>query len=496
MENYATLPEMLSPSKYFVYKNIFACKESLSPSFEDMTVAQPSVKRSTEDYQAVDAAHHIHAFVDQKALNASKPRVMVKGDGLTLWDNDGTRYLDGMSGLWCTNLGYGRKDLAAAATAQLAELPYYNMFFHTTHPAVVELSELLFSLLPGHYSHAIYTNSGSEANEVLIRTVRRYWQVMGQPQKKIMIGRWNGYHGSTLAATALGGMKFMHEMGGMIPDVAHIDEPYWYAHGGDLSPEAFGLKAARQLEEKILELGAENVAAFVAEPFQGAGGMIIPPATYWPEIQRICRQYDVLLCADEVIGGFGRTGEWFAHQAFGFEPDTLSIAKGLTSGYIPMGGLILSRRMAEALVEKGGVFAHGLTYSGHPVAAAVAIANLKALRDEGIVEQVKSDTGPYLQQRLREAFDQHALIGEIQGIGMVAALQFAEDRATRKRFDNENDIAWRCRTIGFEEGIIIRSTLGRMILAPALVATHAEIDELVNKTRLAVDRIARELGRG
>lgn len=459
-------------------------------------MAQPSVKRSTEDYQALDAAHHIHAFVDQKALNASKPRVMVKGDGLTLWDNDGTRYLDGMSGLWCTNLGYGRKDLAAAATAQLAELPYYNMFFHTTHPAVVELSELLFSLLPGHYSHAIYTNSGSEANEVLIRTVRRYWQVMGQPQKKIMIGRWNGYHGSTLAATALGGMKFMHEMGGLIPDVAHIDEPYWYAHGGDLTPEAFGLQAARQLEEKILELGAENVAAFVAEPFQGAGGMIIPPATYWPEIQRICRQYDVLLCADEVIGGFGRTGEWFAHQAFGFEPDTLSIAKGLTSGYIPMGGLILSRRMAEALVEKGGVFAHGLTYSGHPVAAAVAIANLKALRDEGIVERVKSDTGPYLQQRLREAFEHHPLIGEIQGLGMVAALQFAEHRATRKRFDNENDIAWRCRTIGFEEGIIIRSTLGRMILAPALVATHADIDELVNKTRLAVDRTAQEIGHG
>ena len=459
-------------------------------------MAQPSEKRSTEDYQALDAAHHIHAFVDQKALNASKPRVMVRGDGLTLWDNDGARYLDGMSGLWCTNLGYGRKDLAAAATAQLAELPYYNMFFHTTHPAVVELSELLFSLLPGHYSHAIYTNSGSEANEVLIRTVRRYWQVMGQPQKKIMIGRWNGYHGSTLAATALGGMKFMHEMGGMIPDVAHIDEPYWYAHGGDLSPEAFGVQAARQLEEKILELGAENVAAFVAEPFQGAGGMIIPPATYWPEIQRICCQYDVLLCADEVIGGFGRTGEWFAHQAFGFEPDTLSIAKGLTSGYIPMGGLILSRRMAEALVEKGGVFAHGLTYSGHPVAAAVAIANLKALRDEGIVERVKTDTGPYLQQRLREAFEHHPLIGEIQGLGMVAALQFAEDRATRKRFDNENDIAWRCRTIGFEEGIIIRSTLGRMILAPALVATHAEIDELVNKTRLAVDRTAQEIGRG
>ncbi|WP_460928654.1 aspartate aminotransferase family protein [Pseudomonas sp. MC6] len=450
--------------------------------------------RSTRDYQASDAAHHIHAFVDQKALNEEGPRVMVSGDRLALWDNDGNRYLDGMSGLWCTNLGYGRKDLAAAATAQLEQLPYYNMFFHTTHPAVIELSELLFSLLPKHYSHAIYTNSGSEANEVLIRTVRKFWQVMGQPEKKIMIGRWNGYHGSTLAATALGGMKFMHEMGGTIPDVAHIDEPYWFAHEGNLSPEEFGLQAARQLEDKILELGADKVAAFVAEPFQGAGGMIIPPATYWPEIQRICRKYDVLLCADEVIGGFGRTGEWFAHQTFGFEPDTLSIAKGLTSGYIPMGGLILSRRMAEALVEKGGVFAHGLTYSGHPVAAAVAIANLKALRDEGVVTRVKTDTGPYLQNCLREVFGNHPLVGEIQGVGLVAALQFAEDKATRKRFANENDIAWRCRTIGFEEGLIIRSTLGRMIMAPALVAMRTELDELIDKTRIAVDRTAREYG--
>ncbi|WP_085726062.1 aspartate aminotransferase family protein [Pseudomonas sp. R37(2017)] len=451
--------------------------------------------RETRDYQAADAAHHIHAFVDQKALNDEGPRVMVRGERLHLWDNDGRRYLDGMSGLWCTNLGYGRKDLAAAASQQLEQLPYYNMFFHTTHPQVIELSELLFSLLPGHYSHAIYTNSGSEANEVLIRTVRRYWQVLGRPEKKIMIGRWNGYHGSTLAATALGGMKFMHEMGGMIPDIEHIDEPYFFAHEGNLTPAEFGLRAAQQLEAKILELGADKVAGFIAEPFQGAGGMIFPPESYWPEIQRICRKYDVLLCADEVIGGFGRTGEWFAHEYFGFEPDTLSIAKGLTSGYIPMGGLILSKKMASVLVEQGGVFAHGLTYSGHPVAAAVAIANLKALRDEGVVTRVKDDIGPYLQQCLREVFGKHPLVGDIQGTGMVAALQLAEDKTSRKRFANENDIAWRCRTIGFEEGVIIRSTLGRMIMAPALIASREEIDELIAKTLKAVDRTAQEYGR-
>ena len=448
---------------------------------------------STKQYQQLDAAHHIHAFLDQKELNDKGALVIAKGEGLNLWDTDGKRYLDGMSGLWCTALGYGRKDLNAAASAQLEELPYYNLFFQTTHPRVVELSELLFSLLPKHYSHAIYTNSGSEANEVLIRTVRRYWQVAGKPQKKIMIGRWNGYHGSTLGSTALGGMGFMHDMGGMLPDFAHIGEPYYYMHGGELTEDEFGLKAAQELEAKILELGAENVACFVAEPFQGAGGMIFPPATYWAEIQRICRKYDVLLSADEVIGGFGRTGEWFAHQYFDFEPDFLTIAKGLTSGYIPMGGLVMSKRVGDALVQEGGLFAHGLTYAGHPVAAAVAIANLKALRDENIVTNVKTDTGPYLQKRLRETFTDHPLIGEIQGAGMVAALQFAEDKATKTRFANENDIAWHCRTVGFDEGLIIRSTLGRMIMAPALVATHSEIDELVEKTLKAVNRTGAEL---
>ncbi|OON38091.1 aspartate aminotransferase family protein [Izhakiella australiensis] len=451
-------------------------------------------QRSTQDYQQADAAHHIHAFLDQKALNAEGARVIVRGDRLNLWDNEGKRYLDGMSGLWCTQLGYGRADLAQAAAAQFAKLPYYNMFFHTTHPPVIELSELLFSLLPAHYSHVIYTNSGSETNEVLIRTVRKFWQVEGKPDKKIMIGRWNGYHGSTLAASALGGMKFMHEMGGVIPDVAHIEEPYWYAKGGDLSPAEFGLQCARQLEDKILELGADRVAGFIAEPFQGAGGMIFPPESYWPEIQRICRKYDVLLCADEVIGGFGRTGEWFAHQHFGFEPDTLSLAKGLTSGYVPMGGLVLSKRIANALVERGGLFAHGLTYSGHPVAAAVAIANIQAIQNEALVPQVKNDSGPYLQSLLREVFSQHPLVGEIQGAGLVAALQFTEDKTTRKRFANENELAWRCRTLGFEEGVIIRSTLGRMIMAPALIANRSELEELVEKTQKAVDRTAREIG--
>ncbi|KFG92881.1 aminotransferase [Burkholderia paludis] len=450
--------------------------------------------RTTQDYQRSDAAHHLHAFVDQKALNEEGARVMVRGEGVHLWDSDGNRYLDGMSGLWCTNVGYGRPELIDAAARQMKALSYYNMFFHTTHPAVIELSERLFALLGNRFSHVVYTNSGSEANEVLIRTVRRFWDVMGQPEKKVLIGRVNGYHGSTVGSASLGGMAFMHEMGDLpIPDVAHVDEPYWYAHGGDQSPVAFGRQAALSLERKILEIGADRVAAFVAEPFQGAGGMIFPPDGYWQEIERICRQYDVLLCADEVIGGFGRTGEWFAHRHFGFEPDLICIAKGLTSGYVPMGGLIMSRRIGGALVDKGGVYAHGLTYSGHPVAAAVALANLDVLEREGLVERTKTDTGPYLQRALRDAFDGHPLIGEIQGVGAVGAIQFAKNKATRERFANEADLTWHSRTVGFELGAIVRSTNGRLIVAPPLVIDHGQIDELVATMRHAVDATAREV---
>jgi len=283
----------------------------------------------------------------------------------------------------------------------------------------------------------------------------------------------------------------MHEMGDLpIPNITHVDEPYWYANGGDLSPEEFGKQAALSLERKILELGADRVGAFVAEPFQGAGGMIFPPDGYWQEIERICRQYDVLLCADEVIGGFGRTGEWFAHRHFGFEPDLICIAKGLTSGYVPMGGLIMSRRIGEALVERGGVYAHGLTYSGHPVAAAVALANLDVLAKERLVERTKTDTGPYLQQALRDAFTDHPLIGEIQGVGAVAAIQFAKNKATRERFTNEAELTWHSRTAGFELGAIVRSTNGRLIIAPPLVIDHAQIDELIDKMRRAVDATA------
>jgi len=457
--------------------------------------AQAHAVLSTADYRALDAAHHLHPFSDMGALNRAGSRVIVKADGVYLWDSDGNRIIDGMAGLWCVNVGYGRKELAEAAYRQLSTLPYYNTFFKTTHPPVIELSALLAELAPAPFNHFFYCSSGSEANDTALRIVYRYWATQGKPSKKYVISRWNGYHGSTIAGATLGGMAYMHEqMPSKVEHVVHIDQPYFFGEASaDVTPDAFGLARARQLEAKILELGAENVAAFIGEPFQGAGGVLFPPATYWPEIERICRKYDVLLIADEVIGGFGRTGEWFAHRHFGFEPDLLTLAKGLTSGYVPMGAVALHDRIAQPIIENGE-FNHGLTYSGHPVAAAVAVANLKLLRDERIVERVKADTGPYFQACLRQAFEDHPIVGEVAGAGLVAGIQLAQAPRTRTRFPNGGEIASLCRDFCFSGNLIMRASGDRMLLSPPLVITRAQIDEIVEKAKHAIDATAKRVG--
>ena len=449
----------------------------------------------TADYRLLDAAHHLHPFSDMGTLNRHGSRVIVKAEGVYLWDSDGNRIIDGMAGLWCVNVGYGRKELADAAYRQLRELPYYNTFFKTTHPPVIALSALLAELAPAPFNHFFYCNSGSEGNDTVLRIVYRYWATLGRPSKQYVIARKNGYHGSTIAGATLGGMSYMHEqMPSKVEHIVHIDQPYFFGEApNDCSAEAFGLERARQLEAKILELGPENVAAFIGEPFQGAGGVIFPPAAYWPEIQRICRQYDVLLVADEVIGGFGRTGQWFAHQHFGFEPDLMTLAKGLTSGYVPMGAVALHDRVAAPIIENGE-FNHGLTYSGHPVAAAVAVANLELLRDEGIVEQVRRESGPYFQGCLRQAFEGHPIVGEVAGAGLVAGVQLAREPRTRQRFANGAEVGTACRDLCFDGNLVMRASGDRMLLSPPLVVTRAEIDEIVDKAKRAIDATARRFG--
>jgi putrescine aminotransferase len=289
-----------------------------------------------------------------------------------------------------------------------------------------------------------------------------------------------------MGSASLGGMKEMHEQGDLpIPGIVHIPQPYWFGEGGDMSPEAFGIWAAEQLEKKIREVGEDNVAAFIAEPIQGAGGVIIPPDSYWPRIREILAKYDILFVADEVICGFGRTGEWFGSDYYGNTPDLMTIAKGLTSGYVPMGGLIVSDKVFE-VISQGGDFNHGFTYSGHPVAAAVGLANLRILKEEGIIERVRNQTGPYLQRRLRELAD-HPLVGEVRGLGMLGAIELVKDKPSRARYPSALGAGKLCHDHSFANGLIMRAADDTMIIAPPLVITEAQIDELLTKARLSLD---------
>ena len=444
-------------------------------------------QRTTQQWQAADSAHYLHPFTDFKSLANKGSRVIVSADNIYLRDSDGHRILDAMSGLWCVNVGYGRKELIDAATKQMTELPFYNSFFQTATPPAIELAELLSEVTPPQFKHVFFSGSGSEGNDTIVRMVRRYFDVLGQPERSFIISRKNAYHGSTVAGASLGGMSGMHAQGGLpIPGIVHIEQPFWFEHGWGMSRDAFGLKAAGWLEEKILEVGADKVAAFIGEPVQGAGGVIVPPETYWPEIQRICDKYGVLLVSDEVICGFGRTGHWFGCERFGFKPDLMTFAKGVTSGYIPLGGVMVGERVARVLIEQGGEFNHGYTYSGHPVACAVALANIRVLQNDHIVETVRDQTGPYLAQHFAALTD-HPLVGEVQTCGLMGAVQLVKDKATGALFDETLDLGMVCRGHCFGNGLIMRAVGDRMIVAPPLVITRAQIDEMMALIRRCLD---------
>ena len=440
----------------------------------------------TAELQRLDAAHHMHPFTANAELAQKGARVITSAKGVWLKDSEGHKILDAMAGLWCVNIGYGRKELAEAAARQMEELSYYNTFFQTTHVPAIALAAKLAELAPGDLNHVFFAGSGSEANDTNIRLVRRYWQVKGQPEKRTIIARWNGYHGSTMGGGSLGGMKSIHAHGGKIDGIAHIDEPNWWAQGGDMSPEEFGLARARQLEEKILELGVENVAAFIGEPIQGAGGVIVPPSTYWPEIQRIVDKYGILLIADEVITGFGRTGNWFGSETFNIRPHIMTIAKGLSSGYQPIGGSIVCEEVA-ATVGGAGDFNHGYTYSGHPVAAAVALENLRIMQEEKIVDHVRDVAHPYLAEKWAGLTD-HPLVGEAKLVGLMGSIALTPNKATRAKFaTDEGKVGYRCRERCFANNLIMRHVGDRMIISPPLVITTAEIDVLIERAWKSID---------
>lgn len=455
-------------------------------------LVQRAEKQDTQAIQALDSAHFIHPFTDHGDLATRGARVITHADGIHVWDSEGNKILDGMSGLWCVNAGYGRKELADAAYQQLMTLPFYNSFFQTTNVPAVQLAAKLAALAPKvgdrSFNHVFFSSSGSESNDTNVRMARRYWDLLGQPQRKVIISRHNAYHGSTMAGASLGGMSGMHAQGDLpIPNITHIDQPYYFenARGGE-SKADFGLRAARWLEEKILEVGPEKVAAFIAEPVQGAGGVIIPPETYWPEIQRIVDQYGILLICDEVICAFGRLGHWFAYEKFGIKPDLVTFAKGVTSGYIPLGGVMVGNRVAEVLIDKGGEFNHGYTYSGHPVACAVGLANLNLMERENLPGRVRTETGPYLATQF-EALKDHPLVGDAETCGFVAGLVLVKDKANKQMFDPDLAVGMICRSHCFRNGLIMRAVGDRMIIAPPLSMTVAQIDEMMGLIRRCLD---------
>jgi putrescine aminotransferase len=460
-------------------------------------IAPPALVRraeqqDTQAIQALDSAHFIHPFTDHAGLASRGARVITRADNIYVWDSEGAKILDAMSGLWCVNAGYGRKELADAAYQQMMTLPFYNSFFNTTNVPAVQLATKLASLAPKvggrSFEHVFFSSSGSESNDTNVRMVRRYWDLLGQPQRKVIISRNNAYHGSTMAGASLGGMSGMHAQGDLpIPNITHIEQPHHWENGLPGESKAdFGRRAAGWLEAKILEVGADKVAAFIAEPVQGAGGVIIPPETYWPEIQRIVDQYGILLISDEVICAFGRLGHWFAYEKFGYRPDLVTFAKGVTSGYIPLGGVMVGDRVAKVLIEQGGEFNHGYTYSGHPVACAVALANLELMEREGLVDRVKNDVGPYLAQRFAELKD-HPLVGDAETCGFVAGLVLVKNKTTRQMFDADLGVGMICRGHCFKNGLIMRAVGDRMIIAPPLVMTRAQIDEMMVLIRRCLD---------
>ena len=458
---------------------------------EDSVPARVQDVFDTPALQRLDSAHHLHPFTDHGALREHGARVMVRGDGIYVWDSDGQRLIDGMSGLWCVNVGYGRASIVEAVARQMTALPFYNSFFNTTNVPALQLAARLVALAPNGFRHVFFTSSGSEANDTAVRMAWRYWQLMGQPQRQAIISRRNAYHGSTVAGASLGGMAGMHAQGALpIPGIHHIGQPNFAELGRGMSEAEFGLAAARWLEEKILDLGPDSVAAFIGEPVQGAGGVIIPPATYWPEIQRICDRYGILLIADEVICGFGRLGAWFGCETMGMRPDLISFAKGVTSGYIPLGGVLVGGRVADALIEKGGDFHHGFTYSGHPVACAAALENIRILAEERLVERVAQETGPHLKAAFG-ALASHPLVGHAESMGMAAGLNLVRRKGATvhecEPFPRELEVGMLCRAHMFDNGVIMRALGDRMIVAPPLVITCGQIDEMVGRIRDCLD---------
>ncbi|RSZ33846.1 MULTISPECIES: aminotransferase [unclassified Variovorax] len=446
-----------------------------------------------------DVATHLHSYTNLAALPQTPPLVIVEGDGIHVVDEKGKRYLEAMSGLWCASLGFSNKRLAEAGAKALNTLPYYHTFNQRTNVAVADLAERLLALAPAPMARVFFANSGSEANDSAVKMVWYYHNAIGQPERKKIIARRNAYHGVTVAAASMGGLDGNHRDFDLPIATAparflHVDCPhhYRYAEPGETEQD-FSTRLAQQLEQTILAEGPQTVAAFIAEPVMGAGGVLVPPAGYFEKVQAVLRKYGVLMIADEVICGFGRTGNMFGSTTFGIQPDILSCAKALSSGYVPISAVMVNEKVHSAIAAnsgKLGSFGHGYTYSGHPVACAVALETLKVYEDERIVDHVR-EIAPAFQAGLR-AFAERPWVGNVRGVGMIGAIELMADKAARTPFAAERKAGYRFAALALEEGLIVRAMGDSIGLCPPLIITRAELDDLFARLGRAMDRFDQE----
>ena len=443
--------------------------------------------RTTEQWQKIDSAHHLHPFTDFKELINTGTRVIISGKGNYVIDSENNKILDMMAGLWCVNIGYGRKELAEIAYKQMQLLPYYNSFFKTATTPSIELSKVLADITPEGIERFFYGSSGSESNDTVVRLVRRYFDILGKKNKKTFISRTFAYHGSTMASASLGGMQAMHDQGDLpLPGFVHAMPPYQYKFGKNISEDEFCKLAVNDIEKKIIEIGSDNVAAFIGEPIQGAGGVIVPPRNYWNLIQDLCKKYDILLCIDEVICGFGRTGEWFGSQHYNIKPDVITFAKGITSGYLPLSGIGIGKKISDVMINQGGEFYHGYTYSGHPVACAVAVENIRIIKEEGMIENVKKNIAPYLQKRMRE-FENHPLVGEVRGEGLLIGVELVKNKEKKELFDPVGKVGNICKDHCINNNLIMRAVRDGMMCSPPLTISKDDIDKCVERFKISLD---------
>jgi 4-aminobutyrate--pyruvate transaminase len=449
---------------------------------------------------ARDVASVLHPYTDLVSHQTKGPMVIARGHGVRVWDEAGREYIESVAGLWCASLGFDNERLAQAALKQMRQLPFYHAFTAKSHEPMIELAEMLLERAPVPMSKVFFNNSGSEANDTAIKMVWYYNNAMGRPAKKKIIGRIKGYHGITIAAASLTGLPYNHRGFDLpLPGFVHTMTPHHY-HGAEPgeSEEAFSARCADALEALILAEGPDTVAAMFAEPIMGAGGVIVPPRGYFEAIQAVLRRHDVLLVADEVICGFGRTGNYWGSQTYAIEPDIITCAKALSAAYLPISATIVNQKVFDGLAAQSheiGTFGHGYTYSGHPVPAAVAIETLKIYDEECIVEHVQ-EVGAHMQAELRRRFADHPLVGEVRGIGLIGAIELVADKAARRNFPPAEKVGLRLVNLGESHGVIGRALSNDTVaFSPPLIITAAEIDEMLDRSERALAELTDQLAR-